>query len=801
MLKNLFLVAIRNLRRNKLYSLINILGLSLGLAVFILISLILLDDLTYDRFHEDKSNTYRLVTNNKSSGKVDGITSGALIKECAATLPEIKTIGRVHQFGTVALTFFGADESEAGIQRRIVGADSNFFKIFPAFKLLEGDPDHQLIDPNTGVITRDVARALFGDENPIGQVVRQDENDENGFTITGIISDCPRNSHLQYDIIASALINEQNAVWWESWDNIAVYGYLRTQDGADPRELEAKMLEVGLNKGLNEQYIPTLQPLLDIHLGSTEIGFDGINYGKSDRSQVLVLGIIAVLTLLIASINFINLSSARAIKRAREVGMRKVVGANRNQLMGQFLGESVLLTLIAMIIAAVVVQLVLPALSNFINKEIAFTLLNTPLLIVVLLVAAVVIGLLAGVYPALILAGFKPISVLKGAFRSSAQGVAIRRILVVIQFAISISLIACVIIVLQQLDYIRNRNLGFNVDQTLMTFTFNQNIAPHRATFMEEILKIPTVEAAGTTNSMLGQNVYARYEGRGEDSMTGENSISFCRMVIGHTFIPAMKIELINGRNFELASGDDGQSVILNETAIHELGWEDDPIGKRIILLEPTGEEIPHTVIGVAKDFQFSDARTKIDPMMMEYDPNGGGFVAFRVSGGAVEESIEKVREVWESMFPDNDFFYQFLDERIDRMYNNDKNFATKIGVFSLLAIIIASLGLLGLTSYTTEQRRREIAVRKVLGGSEGNIIMLLTTDFLRWVMLANLIAWPVAYYAMGKWLDEFEFRMALNLSPFLIAGFAALVIAVITVSGLAWRASRTNPAEVLHQE
>lgn len=800
MLKNLLKVALRNLQRNKLYSLINILGFSLGLAVFILITMIVIDDVSFDRFHDDPQNIYRLVTTNKASRKVDAVTSGALIRAADAEVPEVDSATRVHNFGTINLTFFGAPESEAGIQREVIGADSNFFKVFSSFKILAGDPDNQLKDPQTAMITWDVAHALFGDENPIGKLVQQDENDP-GLTISGIVSDCPRNSHIQYDIIIPAVITPQNAVWWDSWDNIAVYGYIRTRDGVSREMLESKIRQVGELHGLNVQYLPTLQPLNEVHLGSSGFLFDNFNFGKSDRNQVLVLSIIALLTLLIASFNFINLSSARAIKRAREVGMRKVVGARREQLITQFLGESVLLTLIAMVAAATIVQVSLPYLEQFIRKQITVSLANSLTMNLGLMIVTVAIGLIAGIYPSLVLAGFKPVIVLKGAFRSSKHGVALRQILVVLQFSISIALIACVIIVLQQLHYIRFRDPGFMVDSTLLTFTFNPQAAQGREAFMNELRKIPTIEAVGSTSSVPGAAAFGRYEGRGEDSETNENEISFVRIPVGADFIPALGIKITTGRNFSSMSPDSGQSVILNETAIRKLGWTGDPIGRRIILLEPDGSYKQRTVVGVVNDFQYADARQKIDPLMLEYLPQGGGFVLFRAKGGTMEETIAGARAVWERVFPDLDFNYQFLDERIDRLYQRDREFASKIGVFSTLAIIIAALGLLGLTSYSTEQRRREIAVRKVLGSSEQRIVMLLSIDFVRWVLLANVIAWPVAYLAMQQWLAEFQFRMTVTFMPFVIAGVAALIIAMITVSALAWRASLANPANVLHQE
>lgn len=803
MLKNYLLVALRNLINNRVYSAINIVGFAIGLAVSLLIALVVIDDLSYDRFHHDPDNLYRFITRNRATHNVNAITSGALTREVAKSVPGVVATTRVFNFGQLTLNNFGAGESEAGIQRFVIGTDSSFFKVFPAFQLLEGDPANQLREPNTALVTRDVARALFGDEPAIGQTVQGPDQHGPPIKITGIVSDCPNNSHIRYDIILPALVTPRNAVWWESWNNIAGHGYLRAQPGVPEETLEQQIERVGTLNGLNEQYQPQLQPILDVHLGSTGVRFDVLNNGKSDRTQVVMLSGIALLTLVIASINFINLSSARAIKRAREVGMRKVVGANRRQIMSQYLGESVLLTLIAMLIAASAVELALPALTNFINKEPTFTLANTPVLIPILLAFTILIGLLAGIYPSMVLAGFSPLTVLKGHFRSSKQGIVMRQVLVVVQYAISIALIASVIIVLQQLKYVENMDVGYKMEQTLVTFTFNEQLAQGRDALMTEFRKIPSVEAVGSSLDMLAFGPWGRMEGRGEDSPSNSNDISFYRCRVGENFIPALGLQILAGRNFSRAmSSDSANSVILNETAVRQLGWEQDPIGRRVIINYESGVEEYRTVVGVVNDFMVTHAREPIEPVCMEFQPQGGGFVAVRIQPGTIEPTLEQLRTTWAQVYPESPPFNSvFLDDRFNRQYQNDRSFATKIGVFSTLAIIIASLGLLGLSSYTAEQRRREIAIRKVLGSGESRILTLLTGDTVKWVLIANLVGWPLAYVAMRRWLEEFVFRTAITPSPFLAAGAAALVIAIATVSFQAWRAAITNPTRLLRQE
>lgn len=803
MLKNFFVVAFRNFRKNGLFSLINVLGFSLGLAVFLLISLLVLDDLLFDGFHKDRDNIYRVVTTNTASGKVDAITSGALLAASNRSLPELAGITRVHNFGQFTLDAFGGGESEAGIRRRAIGADSNFFKVFPDFTLLAGDPNDQLKRPNTVVISEEVAQVLFGDEPALGQVIRPTEegNGPEPATVTGVVANCPNNSHIQYDVILPALVTPQNAVWWDSWDNIAAAGYLRTVFGASGDSVQAAIRRIGVENDLNEQYLPTLQPLAEVHLGSSDYLFDFMNYGKARRSEVVALSVIAALTLLIASFNFVNLSSARAIKRAREVGMRKVVGAVKRDLVVQFLGESVLLTLLAMVIAGVAVQLLLPSLSNFVRREFTFSLLNKPILMLASVSVAIVVGVLAGLYPAAVLANFRPVEVLKGSFASSRSGRSMRIALVIIQFSISIALIASVLIVLQQLHYVSTRDQGFPADRILVNFAFGDDIAPSREAYLDQVRNLPSVEAVAASEGIPGNGAYGRWEGRGEDSMTQLNTLSFVHFAVDHNFVDAYDLSLLTGRTFSPTGSDRGVGVLLNETAVRELGWTTDAIGKRVILLEPDGSERPRTVVGVLKDFQYADALQEIDPMMLESDRAGGGFVSIRFQEGTDEQTVEQVRALWEEMFPERDFNYQFLGDRIANLYFRVENFAQKIFIFSALAIFIAALGLLGLTSYSTEQRRKEIAVRKVLGSSEPRVIVLLINDFARWVVLANLIAWPVTWILMQRWLATFVFKIDLNLLPFFASGVIALVIAVLTVLALAWRAALMNPADVLHHE
>ncbi len=806
MLKNFFVVAWRQFYRNLFYSSINLLGFAIGLAVCLIISFYVYDELSFDHHFQDKHQIYRLLTVDNTasaSGRVYAITSGLLSEAAVNEIPEVLYATRLGGGGQFPLRLADIDSTadpEAVVQLRILTADSFFFDVF-TMNWIYGDPTTALRRPGSYIITESKSREIFGDINPVGKPAVTPGNPDGH--IAGVIKDQPVNSHLQFDVITPLIINEQLEVWWRSWDNIAGSAYFKLVEGADPREVEEKLEKIGHSNGFAKVFMPRLQALLDIHLGSADFKYDFTNFSKNDRVRIYALALVAILVLLIATVNFINLSTARAAKRAREVGMRKVVGADRVQVAWQFLGESILITLVAMFIAMIAAEIALPALSPHVGKNLSVGFLHRPLLSLALFGGAALVGLLSGAYPALVLSGFRPIVVLKGDFRFGRQGVLLRQFLVVGQFAITIGLILVVLSVMAQIRYLRNVDMGYTRAQVYAIPTFNQVVGPHRDAFADKLLTLPGVESLGSSFQLPtfgGDMLRIECVPEGMDRET--QAIMFKQAVIDQDFFPTLQGEISAGRNFSNDfSADTTDGILINETAARTMGW-DDPIGKRLDLIQVDTSVDPKRVIGVFKDIHFGNARQAEEPMLMLYNTERCGWLVVRIRGGMIPETVQQIEESFHEMFPDLEQFNgNFLDDYFNFQFQGDRQFATAMSVFTGLAILIACLGLFGLAAYAVQQRRREIAIRKTLGAGESRLVSMLAFDFVKWVLLANLIAWPVGYYAVQKWLEAFIYRMPFSPWPYLLSGVGAMVIAMLTVLIQSIRASRTSPAMVLRRD
>lgn len=801
MFKNYLKIAIRNLWRQKTYSAINILGFAIGLSVCLVITFYVVDDLTYDRMHDQPENVYRLLTidSSGSEGALSyAITAGPLVANLADNVPEIMAATRTTVFGLNLRRGEPGSETENTDQEilnfRSLAADASFFQVF-SFPIIAGNRENPLADPAGVYLTSETARTLYGDENPVGKVLNTVNNNNIDFYVAGILADVPSNSHLQFGAIVPLRI-EINPVWWDSWENLALIGYCRAQPGTDQQELQNKIRAYARSHGFAEVFDTRLQPLLDIHLGSNHLRYDYNNNRPNDRLQVLTLGIIALLVLIIASINFINLSSARAAKRAREVGMRKVIGGNRLQLLTQFLGESVLITLIAMFLALVIFELAIPQMNTFLNKDLSFNLMVNFHITLFIILLAILIGLLSGIYPALILAGFEPVSVLKGRFFGTSRGIILRRILVIGQFAVSIALLCSVLIILDQLQFLNRVDLGYSRDDVVILNRFDGQTVQ---VMIDEIKNLQGVEQVGLSSNLPGGGL-VRIEVRQEGIDTDAGSM-YDRLFIDDGFIKTLEIEMAAGRNFnfELAT-DLEEAVIINETAVHHLGWAD-PLGKKISMILEDETFDTRIIVGVIRDINYSTARRRVNPMVL-VPANLNFFPVFiKIRNDMVPPTIAEIEHVFQQHNPDAPFLPIYLDEFFNFQFAGDRNFATNMAVFSGLAILIACLGLLGLAAFAIQQRQKEIAVRKVLGSSMRSIVVLLTRDFTRWVLVANLIGWPLAYYGMNLWLQNFVYRTRMNFLIFLVAGIIAFLIAFLTVSFQTVKAAHTKPVEALKYE
>jgi putative ABC transport system permease protein len=800
-IKNLLKITLRNIKRYKIYSFINITGFAIGLSVSLILAFYVIDDLTYDHFHEKFDHIYRVITLEKSGGQellTYSITAGPLLPAIRAELPEVLACARTKSYGRVSIAKGQVDSEKINetnsVRALSLVTDPGFLDIF-SFKIIAGDQKSLLKAADGVLLTPESASAIFHNENPIGQTVTI--RDLGYYVVTGLIESPPNNSHIQFGIIFPLRV-EMNPAWEDSWENLLLSAYVLLAENAQQQLVEKKIIKVARAHNFADIYNPRLQSLADIHLGSADHRYDHRNLGKNDRTIVYSLLVIGIMILIIASINFINLSSSRATRRAKEVGMRKVAGSTRWQLVWQFLGESIVLTLIAMVIATGILQISLPHLDALIGKHLEIDYINDPVIPLILFGVAVFVGLISGIYPALVLSSFKPVNVLKGILYSGKSGALVRRLLVVFQFAISISLITSVLIVLQQIEFLKAREMGYRRDGVVAV----RNPFDHRQRedlLANKISSIPSVLSVGRTNYLPGA-IFLRIEVIPE-GQSREQSRMYQRLLVDHGFINTLGISLSLGRGYSKKfSADRRESIIINETAVKLAGWKN-PLGKRLDVVEIDGSLVSYRVIGVVKDFHYSNSRQAIEPMMFQLAPRGSPILLIRISGGRTSVVLKQIETIHRELYLDRPVNIFFLDDVFDRLFYSDREFASSIAIFSIIAIFIACMGLIGLVSYAIEQRRQEMAVRKVLGSSQWRIVFMLAVDFLKWVIYANIIAWPFSYFAMGLWVSEFVYIAPFSPLPYIIAGLGALIIALVTLLYQSVKAARANPVDSLKYE
>ncbi|MBT4332190.1 MAG: FtsX-like permease family protein [Candidatus Cloacimonetes bacterium] len=792
MIKNYFKIAYRNLMRNKGFSFINIFGFALGIFVCIIITLYVYDDITFDRHIEEPENVYRVVSNDNSKDWISAVTVGPLYPLLTDEIPEIEAATRIGGYGTRIKRADIEVPDSMSIFRRAMLTDSEFFGVFKPH-ILSGEKENPLSEPNAVYLTQETAEAIFGEEDPLGKALDMTYV-ENGY-VAGIVENNPFNSHMQYGAIITLDVSI-NPMWFDSWENLTLTGFIRVKDDIIPEEVENKIISVARANNMTMMFTPVLQPLLDMHLKSSELRYDAFNRFKSDSSVVYSLIAIAILVLLVASVNFINLSSARASKRGKEVGIRKVVGANRGQLSLQFLTESIMLTFIAMVIAISALEISLPHLQTFMNKQLDFNMFQSVIFLPGLLLVSIIIGLLSGIYPSLVISSYKPVNTLKGELKSGKKGTFLRRVFVVIQFSISISLILGVLIVISQLNYLEQRDFGYSKENIVVVPSFDENITLQSDLFKERVLDIPAVNSASRSRQMPGRTlptaeVFFGHRNEEHGEMIDE-------IFVDEDFVNTLNIEIIAGRNFIKGSVSDSMnSVLMNETAFKMSGWETHE-GKQLVHVPADGSDAMLNVIGVIKDIHFGDAKQTIEPMIMHYIP-GNALLLIRADN--IEETTVQIEALYSEIWPDRDFNSFTFDEAFNFQFFNERNFAGKIATFAGLAIFIACLGLFGLVTFITEQRTKEIGIRKVLGSSVSSIVFILTKDFAKWVLISNLIAWPITYYAMNRWLQNFAYQTTMKPILFIISGSVALIIALVTVSFHSIKAANANPVKSLKCE
>ncbi|MDJ1492586.1 ABC transporter permease [Cytophagaceae bacterium DM2B3-1] len=786
MLRNYFLIAFRNLTRQKAFSVINILGLSVGMACSILILLWVQDELSYDRFHTHADQLYRLTIN--ASGVDAAITPVPTAALLADKLPEIKNTVRLHS-DTHILEVGDHKFEEEGIYY----ADSTFFDVF-SFPLVKGDVRTALNRPDGILITERMAQKYFGQEDALGKTIRKDNQDE--FVVTGVLADIPSTSHLQFDFILpmSFLARTNYDLKNNNWNNFDFYTYIQLEDKTNTSPTSLANLEKRIGK-LIEKNIPLrvdfkLQPVVSIHLNSHLLRDVA---GNGNIQYVRIFSVVAVFILIVACINFMNLATARSAKRAKEVGLRKVVGADRIQLIGQFLAESSLISFISLLVAVVLVWLLIPFFNVLSDKQLTLNFLDTNLLLIIGAIALTT-GLLSGSYPALFLSKFQPIKVLKGNLTIAGGGSWLRNGLVVCQFVVSIIMLVGTTVVYNQLQFIKQRNLGFDKENLLYVQMTGELWSKQQA-FKNELKQNPLTQNFAIsldlpTNLATGV-VDVFWEGKNPQSQP-----LFPTMAVDAGFIDIFKMKILSGRSFYPDSKADSASYIVNEKALQIMGMNvSNAVGKSLTFGETRG-----TIIGVVQDFNFKPLQQSIEPVLM-YLNTGGGKVIIRTQPGKTEATIQALESIHKKLNPAYPFTYHFIDQDLANLYKTENRMGDLFNAFAVLAIFISCLGLYGLSAFIAEQRTKEIGVRRVLGASVGNIVYLLSQNFTRLLLLAMIIATPLAWYASNNWLEGFAYRINIDWTIFLIACITAVGIAAITVSYESIKAALKNPVKALRNE
>jgi putative ABC transport system permease protein len=791
MLRNYFKIAFRSLLRHKGFAFLNIIGLAVGMGAFFLIFQYVRFEYSYDDFVTKKDRVYRLVTDLKSSAETQHsqATTMAMAINLKREYPEIEDIVRLNP--TTMLLKRGAVQFA---EKGTVFADSGLFKIFD-FPFVEGDPATALKEPLSVVLSQSTAKKYFGDADPIGQTMNFSDSGFNA-KVTGVMKDLPENSTIRADLFVSMSTRKRFRdsldYRWEWFDEIS---YLLLKPGASPAALQAQLkpfIERHLGSKLKveqQDYVLSLERLKDTYW-STRGG-----WVNGDSRNVFIFSIIGLFILIIACINFVNLTTARSAERAKEVGIRKVIGALRFQLTRQFLSESVLVCLIAFVLAAALCQALVPLFNQLAGKSVTTGVLGRPGELLILAGIAMVIGLLAGFYPALVLSGYQPIESLKGRFSSGVRGLFLRRGLVVIQFAISIGLIIGTAVVFSQLDYMRSRDLGFDKTQELVIDEHN-NV--HKYVLRQEVAQLPNVQSAAFSGSVPGEGDWSAYS-KVENSR-GEMQVANLDLTyVDFGYLEQYKMKLLAGRFFDPhIVTDTMQAMIINEKALGLFGYTSpqQAIGRRF---EQWGKK--GMIIGVIRNYNFEGLQEEIRPLSICVNLNDCNFLSVKVGTHDLPGTIAAIKKQWDGLVPNKEFDYFFLDEQFDKQYRGEVKFGKLFINFAVLAIFIACLGLLGLASYSTIQRTKEVGVRRVLGASVAGIVRLLSVEFLALVGIAFVVATPVAWYLMHRWLENFAYKAELGWWIFAGAGVLAMVIAFGTIAYQAIRAAMANPVRSLRTE
>jgi len=800
MIKNYFKIAWRNLWKNRVYSVINIVGLAVGMAACIVIMLFVLYERSFDNFH--KKNIYRLNEVQKFEGMVSSQKVALSMFPMGPTLknafPEIKNFTRLWGNEKYQITF----NDKRMYLPKILFVDSTFLQIFD-FKLLKGNRNTVLQNPNSALLTEATAEKLFGTENPIGKTITHFAGDTTSFIVTGVLQNVPQNSQLQFDALFPInTFREHYADMMSNWGGNWLNTFFVLAPNTNIAALENKFpafLKRNMNGDGWKNYELFLLPLKDVHAGASDIGLDYNNYQKFDKNYTNIFFVIALIVLVIACINFMNLSTARSAERAREVGIRKSVGAHRLQLGIQFISESVIISLIAMALAIVLVELSMPFVNHLSQRYLQLPLFNHVGVLLGIVCATVVLGVVSGFYPAAYLSSFHPIRVLKGSVQTGKNKSLLRNILVVTQFSSAIFLMIATIFAVRQLRYMEHRDPGFNRDQVL-------NIPLDDITYRkfgavkQDLLANSFVTGVTGAQDVLGSHLdQSGIQFQGDGPL---RNLTSTRLIVDHDYLSVYKIPLLIGRNFSSEPSENGKEYIINEALAKELLKDTPKKPISWLLGKNFGFDSIGTIVGIAKNFNFNSLHYKIETMFI-YNQKDWGFstMSVKINGGKAAQALTFIQSVWQKNNPDHPFEYQFLDDHFGEVYRADSQVSSIVGILAGLAIVISCLGLFGLASYSAEKRVKEVGIRKVLGASVQNIVGMLSKDFLKYVLIAACIALPLSWFSVHKWLQDYAYRITISWLIFLLAVLVAMLIAFITISFQAIRAAVANPVKSLRTE
>lgn len=799
MIKNYLKIAWRNIWKNKVFSGINIIGLSIGMAACIVIMLFVTYEKSFDNFHT--KNIWKLDEVQKFPGMVASQKVGLSMFPMGPTLqadfPEVKDFTRIRWQEKFKLVY---GEKKVFLPEAFF-VDTTFLNIFD-FKLVKGDRNTALLKRHSVVLTEDAARTIFGSTDAMGKTVTHYGGDTTSYIVTGIAANLPKNSHLQFDALFSfnTIMNKRMS---ENWGGNWLDTYLVMALGTDMKAFEKKMpdyLKKHMSKEGATYYELFYKPIKDIHANSADVGLDYLNYQKFDKNITnLFLGI-AIIVLVIACINFINLSTARSAERAKEVGIRKSIGAQRVQLAVQFLGETVMLSLIALVFAVVLVEIALPFINSLSRRELSLPILSNPGLTLIIIICTAIVGLISGIYPAAYLSGFQPVKVLKGSIQTGKNKGMLRNILVVGQFMSAVFLMIATILVVKQLNFMQTKDPGFNRDQVV---TVNLNmVSPQKYDLLkQQLLNSSLISGVTAAQDNLGSHLdQSGISFKLEDAP--KRNLTSTRLIVDNDYLNLYKIKLLAGKNFSGEKQQEGREYIINEALAKELLKDHPKRTMSSLIGAQFGYDSLGTIKGIAKDFNFNSLHYKVETLfMLSYKEDGFSTMSVKVNAGRVSDAVSYIKSTWRNIEPDLPFEYQFLDDHFNEVYQVDDQVSKIVGILAGLIIVISCLGLFGLASYSAEKRIKEIGIRKVLGATVQNITLLLSKNFLGLVLLANLIAWPIAWFVMHRWLEDFAYRITIQWWIFALAGIVSILIAFFTVSFQSIKAAVTNPVKSLRSE